>query len=287
MKRLIYLFLSVIISITILSATQVNSDKTKTITLLAVDKNTASGLLKQSADVISARLKSFGFNSYEVKISPDKDQLTVILPEKTDISEIEGLLVSKGELSFYETFTHAEIIDLFKSDNQIFRLLKSEEKSTSADPRAGCTNSEGKISTDEYLNSATHVKNCKLLWGNKSEKSGYCLFALKTNQDGKPLLVRSDIKSVKIATGKDPHDLKIQIKLNPSGSAIFADATEKNVNKAIAIVIDNQVYSWPVVRSAIREGEIEVTGNFTKNEANYFPALFNSPQLPVDFKLMK
>lgn len=264
---------------------QINSGKTKTLTLQSLGKNTATGLLKQSADVISSRLKLFGLNSSEVKILPDKGQMIIILPEKTDISEIEGLLISKGELSFYETSTHTEILDLFKSDNQLFRLLKSQDKSTTADPRVGC--SESKVSVDEYLHSATPIKNCKLLWGNKSEKSGYCLFALKTNQDGNPLLVRSDIESVKIATGKDPQDLKIQIKLNSSATALFADATEKNLNKSIAIVIDDQVYSWPVVRSAIKGGEIEVTGNFTKNEVNYFPAVFNSPQLPLDFKILK
>ena len=264
---------------------QINSGKTKTLTLQSLGKNTDTGLLKQSADVISSRLKLFGINSSEVKILPDKGQMIIILPEKTDISEIEGLLISKGELSFYETSTHTEILDLFKSDNQLFRLLKSQDKSTTADPRVGC--SESKVSVDKYLHSATPIKNCKLLWGNKSEKSGYCLFALKTNQDGNPLLVRSDIESVKIATGKDPQDLKIQIKLNSSATALFADATEKNLNKSIAIVIDDQVYSWPVVRSAIKGGEIEVTGNFTKNEVNYFPAVFNSPQLPLDFKILK
>jgi preprotein translocase subunit SecD len=105
--------------------------------------------------------------------------------------------------------------------------------------------------------------------------------------EGNPLLIRSDIESVKIATGKDPMDQKIQIRLKPDAVTIFADATERNLNKAIAIVIDNQVYAYPVVKSAIKGGEIEVTGSFTKSEVNYFPALFNSEQLPVGFKLLK
>jgi SecD/SecF fusion protein len=285
MKRIIYLFISIVISITLISATQTKSGKTKTVTLQSIGKNTSSGLLKQSADIISTRLKLIGLNSSEVKMIPDKGQVLVVLPAETDISEIEGLLISKGELSFYETYTHSEILDLFKTDNQLLRLLNNQDKSNPSDPRVGCSNS--KVSTDGYLHSASPVKNCKLLWGNKSEKSGYCLFALKTNQDGKPLMVRSDIESVKIVSGKDPQDLKIQIKLNPPATTIFADITEKNLNKSIAIVIDDQVFSWPVVRSAINEGKIEVTGTFTKNEVNYFPAVFNSPQLPVDFKLLK
>jgi len=41
------------------------------------------------------------------------------------------------------------------------------------------------------------------------------------------------------------------------------------------------------VRSVIEGGEIEVTGNFSAKEVSYFPALFNSAQLLVGFKLIK
>jgi SecD/SecF fusion protein len=143
------------------------------------------------------------------------------------------------------------------------------------------------MKVNEYLQSAVPLSNCKLFWGNKSEKSGYCLFALKTNMEGNPLLVRSDIESVAMITGMDRVGQKILIRLKPAAVNIFADATKKNLNKSIAIVIDNQVYAYPVVKSSITGGEIEVTGSFTKSEVNYFPALFNSEQLPVSFKLLK
>jgi len=110
---------------------------------------------------------------------------------------------------------------------------------------------------------------------------------LKTDKEGNPLLMRSDIESVKIATMKDSQDTKIQIKLKPSAISVFADATKSNLNKVIAIVIDDQVYSWPVVRNVIEGGEIEVSGSFTEKEVNYFPVLFNSEQLPLSFKLLR
>lgn len=287
MKSFICLIISIVVSITLVSAVQVTSANNKNVTLQSTGTNVSSVSLQQSADIISTRLKFSGIGSFEVKVSAGKGQVIVILPDKTDISEIEGLLTSKGELAFYETYTHNEISDLLKPDNQLFKLLSHDPEQVSSDPRVGCTSNENRKKSDDYLRSAIPIKNCKLFWGFESEKSGYCLFALKTNETGKPLIVRSDVESVKIATGNDPKDQKIQIKLKPAAITIFADATKNNLNKAIAIVIDEKVYSCPVVRNVIEGGEIEVTGKFTEKEVKYFPALFNSEQLPVSFKLLK
>lgn len=272
---------------TLTSAVQKTSEGNKSIILQSTGKNVGTESLQKSADIISSRLRLYGIGSAEVKISSDKGQVKISVPEKTDISEIERLLTSKGELAFYETYTHNEILDLLKPDNQLFKLLNSPLVKTDSDPRVGCSITENREKTDQYLRSSTPVRNCKFFWGFESKKSGYCLFALKTNAEGKPLIVRADIGSVKIVTGKDTTDHKIQIKLKPVASGIFADATKNNLNRVIAIVIDDQVYAWPVVRNVIEGGEIEVTGNFTEKEVNYFPALFNSEQLPLSFKLLR
>jgi Preprotein translocase subunit SecD len=287
MKSFLYFIIPIIIFVTLSSAGQQTFGGNKSVTLQAVDNHIGQGSLQQSADIISIRLKNSGISSFEVKVLTEKRQLKIILPDKTDIPEIEGLLTSKGELAFYETYTHDEITNLLKSDNQLFMLLNRDQDQKSSDPRVGCTISENMKKTDDYLRSAAPVKNCKLFWGFESEKSGFCLFALKTNNEGNPLLVRSEVESVKIVMGKDNQDAKIQIKLKQSAIGIFATATKNNLNKAIAIVLDDRVYSWPVVRSVIEGGEIEVTGNFSAKEVSYFPALFNSAQLPVGFKLLK
>jgi SecD/SecF fusion protein len=287
MKSFLYLIISIIISVTLTSAGQQTSGGNKSVTLQAVDSHISQGLLQQSADIISSRLKNSGMSSFEVKVLAEEGQLNILLPDNTDILEIEGLLTSKGALAFYETFTHDEITDLLKSDNQLFKMLKHDQQKESSDPRVGCTSNENMIKVDDYLRSTAPVKNCKLFWGFESEKSGFCLFALKSNTEGIPVLVRSDVESVKIVNGKDNQDAKIQIKLKQSAIGIFANATKNNLNKSIAIVIDDRVYSWPVVKSVIEGGEIEVTGNFSAKEMNYFPSLFNSAQLPVGFKLIK
>ena len=286
MKIFFNIVIAIAIAFTLTSAIQKNDDNRKVITLQVVGSNPGTTVLKQSGEVISTRLKSFGINSSDVRVVQDKGQLTVSLPGSTNVNEIEGLLTSKGEISFYETYDQDEIHSIIKSGDQLYYLLKSgEEKVKSSDPRIGCT--EDMMKTDDYLKSGVTVKNCKFLWGKMSEKWGNCLFALKTDDSGKPFMGKSSVQSVKSVSEKKGNDFRLQIKLNPSAAKIFADVSEKNLNKSIAIVIYNQVYAYPVVRTPINNGEVEVTGNFTKNEINYLPVVFNSPELQCDLKIVK
>jgi len=259
-----------------------NSTKGKTITLQSEIKNPDAGLLKQSAGIISSRLNMYGIKSFNIKVS-GPEQLQIEMQESFDMKAIEGLITSKGEITFYETFTQNEISGLFQNDKGIYTFLSPEANAKSSDPRVGC--SKDKQKAEAYLNSLTKA-NSKFLWGNESSENGYCLFALKVSSDGRPLLTGSDIESVKFTSSVDA-DHKIQIKLKPSAVSIFADATKKNLNKVIGIVIDNQVYSWPVVRNTIEGGEIEVTGSFSENEVKYFPVMFTSGQLPFNMKVVK
>jgi SecD/SecF fusion protein len=286
MKSIIYFLFSIIISVTLTSSVPKYSEKTKSFTLQATEKNISSTTLKHSADIISVRLKYFGLNSFDIKVLRDKGELILLLPEKTSISEIEGLITLKGEVAFYETFDQHEIAGLFGSDNQLFKLISPIQEQKPSDPRIGCSLSESVSKVNEYILSCKLTGNCKLAWGFESKKSAYCLFALKTDGNGKALLVRSDFDSVKIVKGKDSEERRIQIRLKPSAAGIFAEATKNNINKAIAIVIDDYVYSWPIVKSTIDKGEIEVTGSFTEKEAGYLPAIFDSEQLPSGFKIL-
>ena len=159
MKSILYLIISIIIAVILTSAVQQTSGSNKSVTLQAIDNHIGQGSLQQSADIISSRLKNSGISSFEVKVLPDKGQLKVLLPDKTDLTEIEGLLTSKGELAFYETYTHDEIIDLLKSDNQLFKMLSRDREPKSSDPRIGCTSNENRKKTDDYLHSAAPVLN--------------------------------------------------------------------------------------------------------------------------------
>ncbi len=59
----------------------------------------------------------------------------------------------------------------------------------------------------------------------------------------------------------------INFSLNSQGAKIFGDFTAKNVGKRLAVVLDNKVYSDPVIRERIGGGSGQISGGFTPAEA--------------------
>jgi preprotein translocase subunit SecD len=80
-------------------------------------------------------------------------------------------------------------------------------------------------------------------------------------------------------TGNDS-DYKITFNLKPAGAQKFGDWTSKNIGKYLAIVLNNEVKSAPVIRGVISDsGEIE--GKFTKSSAEDLALTLKSGSLPA------
>ncbi|CAN5172716.1 protein translocase subunit SecD [soil metagenome] len=80
---------------------------------------------------------------------------------------------------------------------------------------------------------------------------------------------------------------EVKLTLTAEGKTKFAKATAANLNKQIAIVLDEQVISAPTVQSAITDGEARITGSFTAETARDFALQLKSGALPVPVKLVQ
>ncbi|MBT7463520.1 MAG: protein translocase subunit SecD, partial [Bacteroidetes bacterium] len=74
---------------------------------------------------------------------------------------------------------------------------------------------------------------------------------------------------------------------NESGADLWADATRRNVNKTIAFVLDDKLYSAPIVNAPIIGGRASISSNFSKSEAAYIASLGKNGELPIDLKIIK
>lgn len=73
----------------------------------------------------------------------------------------------------------------------------------------------------------------------------------------------------------------VSIRLNSKGADIFAGVTAANVGKRLAIVLDGEVRSAPMIREAIPSGQAQITGNFSIDEANDLAVVLRAGALPA------
>ena len=85
----------------------------------------------------------------------------------------------------------------------------------------------------------------------------------------------------------------INLQFNGRGSDIFSDMTrristaESQATKRIAIIMDDQLLLAPVARAWIRDGRTQISGNFTREEAQTRAIQLESGRLPVPLKLIQ
>ncbi len=84
--------------------------------------------------------------------------------------------------------------------------------------------------------------------------------------------------------GNEPY---VAIEFNSEGGRLFDQLTAENVNKRIAIVLDNTVYSAPVVRERISGGKASITGGFTRDEAKDLAIVLRAGALPAPVKVVQ
>jgi len=133
-------------------------------------------------------------------------------------------------------------------------------------------------------------RNLKLLWTAKpiDDKSGvYQLIALKVStRDGRAPLsggVIVDARQDFDQNGKN----EISMTMNAEGASIWKKLTGANVDRSIAIVLDNYVYSFPTVNQEIGGGRSSITGNFTLEEAKDLANILKAGKLPAPARIVQ
>jgi protein-export membrane protein SecD len=76
------------------------------------------------------------------------------------------------------------------------------------------------------------------------------------------------------------------LQFNDEGSKVFEELTSRNVQKRLAIYIDNVQLSAPVVQEKITGGKAQITGSFTIESAKELVRNLNAGALPVPIKLI-
>ena len=70
---------------------------------------------------------------------------------------------------------------------------------------------------------------------------------------------------------------QIDFRLNNEGAKRFGEVTRNNIGQRLAIVLDGELYSAPVIQSAIETGNGQITGHFTPEQALQLANVLQNP----------
>jgi preprotein translocase subunit SecD len=79
----------------------------------------------------------------------------------------------------------------------------------------------------------------------------------------------------------------VAIDFNAIGAKRFDQITAANVGKRMAIVLDDTVYSAPVIRERISGGSAQISGNFTEQEATDLAIVLRAGSLPAPVNILE
>ena len=105
---------------------------------------------------------------------------------------------------------------------------------------------------------------------------------------GEPYLVESRtlmtgdvLTDARVRPGDLPSSRIVSIDMNSRGARVFEEITSANVNRQLAIVLDDAVYSAPRIQERIPGGRAIITGSFTAEEANDLAIVLRTGALPA------
>ena len=148
---------------------------------------------------------------------------------------------------------------------------------------------------NEYLNldivKSNFPSDMKFLYGleQKDEKANrkyFELYAIKTV----PGTDKAKLEGEGVEDSRADYDERgrpaIKMQMTPSGSRTWAKLTTDNVNKPIAIVLDDIVYSAPNVNGPIEGGNSEISGNFSVEEAQDLASILKIGKIDAPAKIV-
>ncbi len=112
-----------------------------------------------------------------------------------------------------------------------------------------------------------------------------------TTSDGTVVLEGTDVAEAQAGSTSDQVTSSkkyiVELTLTDEGAQKFAEATEENLGKQIAIVYDGEVISAPTVQSAITDGRCQITGDFSYEEADQLASTIRIGSLSLELEELR
>ena len=143
---------------------------------------------------------------------------------------------------------------------------------------------DDKMSLSDILDSEGKVDPSKVPTGYQVLPGrGETLFLVKQE----PEITGAALTNAKVKIGGEYNMPYVAVDFNKEGGKKFAKITEVNIERNLAIVLDQRVQSAPVIKSKIPDGHAIIEGNFTMEEAKNLAIVLRAGALPAPVNIIE
>ena len=188
-------------------------------------------------------------------------------------------------------------LEAAKKQNPLFSIFQPTQGNTLAIVGYANARDTAEINKIIYSDLARQIfpAELKLRWGAKAEDFGgqntkgdiFELYALKITEPSGRAPLEGDV----ITNAKDDFDQmghpSVSMQMNSDGARRWSQITKQNIGKAVAIVLDDAVYSAPRILTQIDGGNSQITGNFTIEDTKDLANTLNSGKMPAPTRIVQ
>ena len=188
-------------------------------------------------------------------------------------------------------------VEMAKKQNPLFSIFQPTQGNTLAVVGYANARDTAEINKIIYSDLAGRIfpAELKLRWGAKAEDFGgqntkgdiFELYALKVTEPSGRAPLEGDV----ITSSKDDFDQmghpSVSMQMNSDGARRWSQITKQNIGKAVAIVLDDAVYSAPRILTQIDGGNSQITGNFTIEDTKDLANTLNSGKMPAPTRIVQ
>ena len=189
-------------------------------------------------------------------------------------------------------------IEAAKKQNPLFSIFQPTQGNTLAVVGYANARDTAEINKIIYSDLANQIfpAELKLRWGAKPEDFGgqntkgdiFELYALKITEPSGRAPLEGDV----ITSSKDDFEPNtgrpcVSMQMNSDGARRWSQITKQNIGKAVAIVLDDAVYTAPRILSQIDGGNSQITGNFTIEDTKDLANTLNSGKMPAPTRIVQ
>lgn len=278
-------------------------DQVKSIVRRKIDQSIGTAF-----EVIRTRIDKMGAVQPNVQRVPGTGRISVEMPGIKDIDRVKKMLQTSAKLQFWEVQQVPEVYPYFEqlqalvaakgdsmgvaktADFTKMLQVNSLRANGVANVKLSDTAAVNKIINSKIAVDArpTNMKYTQFMWGYKPESTdaeNLVLYAIRGTVNQKAP-VDGAVEKANVSYDELGR-IVVDMQMDSEGARDWRTLTAKNVNKPVAVTLDNRVYTAPNVVNEIPNGSTQISGNFSQEEAQDLVNVLGAGKLPAGAKVVQ